>query len=340
MDWNEFLKDNGAVFKNETVINFGNAELETEACLNKNIITDLSSFSPVVVTGNDSESFLHGQLTGDIKSLDKDNFLLSAWCNPKGQVIVNFYIFRYNNGFLLLVPDELCEKFIQRLKMFILRAEVEITNKRNHLISIGVNLNDKDYAELLPENILTEQSIKQMEDFYCLNIDKNHPRMIFTGNIKNISELWKKLSDNIIPVGTHMWQMLDILAGIPWINEQCTEHFLPQYLNLDLLNGVSFDKGCYPGQEIIARLKYRGVIKHRLFLASIQQETAPAPGDSLSLANEDRNAGNIINVQPHPELGFIFLAVAEIEHARSGNIKLSTTGNTPTFHPLSYINDE
>ena len=338
MDWNDFLQVNGAVIENDTVVSFGNAKLESEASLNKNIIANLSHFSPVEITGNDAESFLHGQFTGDIKSLDKDDYLLSAWCNPKGQVILNFYIFRYNNGFLLLVPDELCGKFIQRLKMYILRSEVEVNNKQNQIVSIGVNINDN--AGILTEDLLTGQPMKRIVDYTCLRIDKNHLRMIFTGNIKNISMLWQELSVNLIPVGTQLWRMLDILSGIPWINEKSTEQFLPQYLNLDLLNGVSFDKGCYPGQEIIARLKFRGVAKHRLYLASIQQDTAPLPGDNLSLVNEDRNAGNIINVQPHPEYGFIFLAVAEIEHVKSKNIKITSTGNTPTFHSLPYVTDE
>ena len=338
MDWNEFLKNNGAVFENGTVVSFGNTKRESGACLDKNSIADLSQFTPVEITGKDADSFLHGQFAGDIKSLGANDYLLTAWCNPKGQVIVNFYILRINDRFLLLVPGDLCEKFIRRLEMFILRAEVEVTDKRGELVSIGININEK--ANNLPEDILTGQPVKQLDGYTCLRNDKDLPRMIFTGDLKSISGLWQTLSTNMIPVGTHQWQMLDIQAGIPWINEQSTEQFLPQYLNLDFLNGVSFDKGCFPGQEIVARLKYRGVVKQRLYLASIQQETVPKPGDNLSLVNEDRNAGTIVNVQPHPELGFIFLAVAEIEHASSGNIKLKATGNTPTFHSLPYSVDE
>jgi len=340
MHWNDFLQSNGAQIKNNNVVNFGQPEIESEATLNGNIITDLSQLAAIEVTGENAEEFLHGQFTSDIKSLSIDNFQFSAWCNAKGQVLTNFFIFRYKTGFLLLVPTNLREKFINRLKMFVLRSDVIVSNKSNDLIRIGISVNGRNdlinnIIKELPEH---ERSLICTETYTCLRVKKT--RLILIGETDAITKIWQQLTTSITPVGTHQWQLLDILAGLPWLNESCIDKFLPQYLNLDILDGVSYEKGCYPGQEVIARLRYRGKIKHRLFLASIQQEIAPLEGDNLYLSDNDRNVGKIINVQPHPELGFVFLAVAELESVKEGNITLQNSlGNMLSFHSLPYSLD-
>lgn len=337
--WNSFLLDNGAQIKNNEITDFGQPKLESRATLTGNIISNLSQLATIEVSGQDAEEFLHGQFTSDIKSLNKDNFQFSAWCNAKGQVISNFYILRYQSGFLLLIPVDQCEKFTSRLKMYIMRSDVIVSNKSNDLIRIGVSANDhndliNNIVKDIPEN---ERSLVCTETYTCLHIVDNKSRFILIGEIDAITKIWQQLTTNMTPAGTHQWQLLDILAGLPWLSESCIEKFLPQYLNLDVLNGVSFEKGCYPGQEVIARLRFRGEIKRRLFLASIQQDITPLVGDDLCLSDNDRSVGKIINVQPHPELGFVFLTVAEIESVKKGNIILQNSdSNVLTFHSFPY----
>jgi folate-binding protein YgfZ len=339
MHWNDFLQSNGAQIKNNNVINFGQPEIESEATLNGNIITDLSQLAAIEVTGENAEEFLHGQFTSDINSLNQDNFQFSAWCNAKGQVLTNFFIFRYKTGFLLLVPTNLCEKFISRLKMYILRSDVIVNNKSNDLIWIGISLNGSNdlINNIIKEIPANEGALINTENYTCLRVFDSKSRFILIGETDAITKIWQQLTASMTPVGTHQWQLLDILAGLPWLNESCIEKFIPQYLNLDILNGVSFEKGCYPGQEVIARLQYRGEIKRRLFLASIQQEIVPLVGADLYLSENNRSIGKIINVQTHPELGFVLLAVAEIESVKEGNITLQkSAGNLLSFHSLPY----
>ena len=109
------------------------------------------------------------------------------------------------------------------------------------------------------------------------------------------------------------WSLLDIESGIPWITDSTSEKFLPQMLNLDLMHGLSFNKGCYPGQEVIARLHYKGEVKRRLYLGSGSGEVTPGPGDELENADDGHKIGALIDAEAAPEGGFRFLAVADVK---------------------------
>ena len=201
--------------------------------------TDLAGFlSPISVQGADATAFLHGQFATDITGLAPGRACLSAWCDAKGRAIATFILARQDETFLLLVPDDIKETFVKRLKMFVLRADVAIADAG-------------------------EEDVPQF------------PQLPGTGGDVSETAL--------------------IRQGIPLLHPGTSGRFLPQELNLDRLDAVSFTKGCYPGQEIIARLRYRGAVKRRLCHAITDNTTRLQPGAGLLPDGKDRHIGTIIN---------------------------------------------
>jgi folate-binding protein YgfZ len=183
----------------------------------------MHTISTITVSGPDAFEFLQGQLTNDLRLLDAQETLLTAWCNPKGRVICLMTVARTADGYSLAIPTDLTDDIVKRLTMFRFRAKVEF--------------------EVLPESSAVNMAEK-------------------------------------------------IEAGIPWIGLDQTEKFTPHMLNLDLLDAISFDKGCYTGQEIVARTHYKGATKRRTL--GFVCDSPVVVGDPVS--DGDRETGTVLNV--------------------------------------------
>ena len=154
-------------------------------------------------------------------------------------------------------------------------------------------------------------------------------------------QTWLELSPDFTPVGSQYWQLLDILDGLPWILQSTTESFLPQLLNMDQLQAVSFNKGCFPGQEVIARLQHRGKVKQRLLIAILENGTDIGPGVKVYQNGEEQSIGTIINIARHPGEGLFVLAVINTDHGTADQLQLKndaarfTQIKTPSYliHP-------
>ena len=151
-------------------------------------------------------------------------------------------------------------------------------------------------------------------------------------------EIWDRLVPTLKPVGTPCWEWLDISRGLPWVTGPTQEAFVPQMANLELLGAINFKKGCYPGQEIVARAQYRGEVKRRLRLARVRSDTAPVPGQDLFSDDQAKqSAGTVVNAAPAPEGGFDLLAVVQLEAAASSTVRLgSPIGPVLHFRALPY----
>ena len=220
---------------------------------------------PIRIDGTDAAGFLHGQFTTDITGLAPGQTGLSAWCDPKGRVIATFILARLDDTFQLLLPGALKEIFIKRLRMYVLRADVNI-------VDAGAE-------------------------------------------IEKIPELPTYLSE----LDSESWETASIRRGIPWLYKETSARFLPQELNLDELDAVSFTKGCYPGQEIIARLRYRGQVKRRLCHATAENKTRLEPGTALIADGEERNIGTVVN-SAATDTGQELLIVLERPYIESGRV--------------------
>ena len=209
----------------------------------------LKNRSLLNISGNDSESFLQAQLSNDISKLSKSEIQINAYCQHQGKIIGLFWVMRYQNGFLLSFPNELLEKIKSRLEMFVIMSEVVIEDLSNHLFQIGL-INEKK------------------SDVYILNNKLSI----------EISDTLDKDSDDFADI--EEWNKSYFDSSIPEVYTITSEKLVPQMLNLDINEiGVNFSKGCYPGQEVVARLHYLGSAKRRLFSFKADQEMQV--GDSL-----------------------------------------------------------
>ena len=241
------------------------------------------------ISGNDAESFLQAQLTNDIGLLRKNKIQLSAFCQHQGKIIALFWLMRAERSFLISFPADLAEKVISRLRMFILISDVIIENISEHYAQIGLFNEASSSAYIINESLslLIESSRNTDKE-----IDSNY-------------EEWIKAS---------------IESQIPEVYLTSSEKFVPQMLNLDINEvGVSFSKGCYPGQEVVARLHYLGEAKRRLF--SFKSMSEIQIGDSLYCAsssaaiargNRYKGSGIVVNSVKYNSL-FYCLATLDID---------------------------
>ncbi len=296
--WINYLTETGLNFNdNREIINDSDTGLP-DATL---YISDLSWLGLIEVKGDDRLTYLQGQLTSDINAVSSSLSQPSALCTPKGRMRALFHIIQNNDGLLLQVPYGLLQDNLKRLKMFILMSKVELNDASDDYVRIGIA--GKTSAQVLQNAGFTipEQTnmVTHHNDMILVRLAGNEPRFECLGSFEAIQTLWSSFKDQAQLLDARQWRLLDIKAGIPNVFPQTAETFIPQMLNLQFLNGVNFKKGCYTGQEVVARMQYLGKLKRRMYLANCQADTIPEPGASLYSASSSsgQGAGNIVDAQ-------------------------------------------
>jgi hypothetical protein len=162
----------------------------------------------------------------------------------------------------------------------------------------------------------------------CIALDDQ--RFLILVPPESAPHLWDALAQNAVQAGTDAWDLSLILAGIPTVTAATQEEFVPQMANFELVGGVSFKKGCYPGQEIVARMQYRGGLKKRMARVHLDGDARPLPGQSVySSAFGDQSAGMVVNVAASPDGGFEALVVAQLESLAQGDLRWNSPQGAP-----------
>ena len=340
-DWKAFLQRSGAEFDGrDEVLSFGNPDAERSVALSGTVFADLSSFGLLTVQGKDAGAFLQGQFTNDVLQLDEAHSQLNGYCSPKGRLLATFRVLRDGDGYLLSMPRALLADVAKRLQTFVMRSAVTLEDVSERLIHIGVS-GPTAMAELqnsvsaLPAAV---DEVSAANGYRVVRIPGPHPRFEVYGAPDSMMKLWDALNVRAAPVGASPWALLDILAGVPVITPETADAFVPQMVNFQLLGGVSFKKGCYTGQEVVARMQYLGKLKRRMYLARVSSATPPAPGDELySPEDKEQSAGKIVDAQPHPDGGHAVLAVIQIASREGGIVHLGgVEGPLLEFLELTY----
>ena len=323
-EWKSFLSQNGAEFEGETLTHFGNDERERRAALGGDIICDLSRYRLLAIQGGDARSFLQGQLTNDVDRVTDSTSQLTGFCTPKGRLIANFRILQNGSTLFAIIPAGIFNSTQEQLRSYVISADVQMGEVSDALVDFGVSGEQAEthlQAQLgdLPKNI---DDVLQHERHMVIKIAE-HRYQVF-GNLEDCKSLWSNLDVHCTPVSGACWELLNIRDGIPEITSATADAFVPQMLNMDLLNGISFDKGCYTGQEIIARTHYLGKQKRRLYHLDIECDALPQPGDELKTASSGENQyiGTIINVQAASAGDVEALAVVQISSADDESLGL------------------
>lgn len=316
-DWQQFLAQAGAEFDNLSVLSFGNPERERRVTVAGQVMCDLSHFGLIAAYGEDVADFLQGQFSNDIQQVDAEHSQLSSYCTPKGRMLANFRVFKRSDTFYLRLPQELVEPVLKRLRLYVMRSRVTLENADDALTRIGWSGPDAD-AELsaaldgatIPH--APDQALN-LAELSVLRVAGIHPRFEIHGQLEAVQRLWDRLNVRGAPVGVACWGLLDVLAGLPNIYPATSEAFVPQMANMELIGGVSFDKGCYPGQEIVARMQYLGTLKRRLYRIHVDVEEL-APGQEIidAAKAESGMVGRVVEGYRHPDGGVEGLAVLQI----------------------------
>lgn len=332
--WTTFLAARGASFDGLAVTDFGDAAAELVAARDAAVACDLGPIAALQVSGADAVNFLQGQFTNDVAALELGAWQWSAWCSAKGRVLADFILRRSaEERFELLLPHVLLEPVRRRLAMFVLRAKVVIDDASGTTIRIGVGGPGAAARIAAVAGQAPGPSLATTIDGGSI--------AALTGSCFIVlvepavaPAVWDALAAR--PAGFACWQWLNIRAGVPVVLPPTQDQFIPQALNLDALGGVSFRKGCYAGQEIVARTQYLGRLKERLAVAHL--DASAATGDRLYAPSfGDQPCGTVVNAAPAPGGGYDLLMVCQLAAIAAGELYAGASdGLRLTLLPLPY----
>lgn len=315
--------------------------------LTKLTLISLENWMLIKITGKDAIQFIHNQFTCDIKNLNKNQYRFSAHCNPQGKMIANMYVFYHNEQEIsYITPKNTSEKQILFMKKYSKFSDIKIISDHNASI-IGITGSyAKNYLEkifsIIPnqkKTIIHYENVTIM--YFSLPIERF---LLIVTNTSLLIDLLNKTKFSDTKFYSHQqWTALDIEAGYPYIDVETSELFVPQSANIDLLNGVSFNKGCFLGQEIIARIQYRKLNKKKLYhlFSNINyyQNTAllPKSGNQIELFIKNqywKNVGTILqSCEIHKQTIWI-QAILNKSISDINNLKLRTIVNSETIYYL------
>ena len=338
--WQHTLETQGARIINGQVADFGAAEAEPRQAVQRPIVADLSHLNLIQFVGADAQSFLQGQLSNDVRLLQGGNVQYTSYNSPKGRMLANGLLWQSApDSYVLQLPASMREAIQKRLTMFVLRAKVKVSDVSDAWVRLGVGGVDAEtvVAQVVGDFPATLYALAPFSHGNGMRLPGNNFELLIAPD--QAQAVWNQLTAQAQPVGSTCWDALLIRAGIPTLLPATQEQFIAQMLNYELIDGVNFKKGCYPGQEIIARTQYLGKPKRRMYLAHIACVDLPQPGDEIFSADLPQQAsGMIVNAAAATNDGFDVLAVIQISSAQAHALHLkSPQGPVLTLQALPYL---
>lgn len=316
-DWMAFLATQGA---RDNAEHFGDPAGELAAARDGAVIAALPDLGLIRASGEEAATFLHNLLTNDVKGLGLADARFAGFCTAKGRLIASFHIWREGGDYLLLLSRDILPAILKKLSMYVLRSKVKLTDASDEIALIGIGGD----AHIAPEL----GRVIRLDD----------RRRILALPAEAAPEAWARLAAVARPVGQSAWRWLEITAGQPRIVAGTQEAFVPQMVNMELpaVGGVSFTKGCYPGQEIVARTQYLGKIKRRMFRARMENPALPGT-HVFAPETGDQHCGALVMAAPSPEGGHECLVVAQLGCVEAGELHVGAQdGPRLALHSMPY----
>jgi folate-binding protein YgfZ len=313
-NWTDTLSSLGARFhldEASQVEDFGRAL--TAAELADGFVATVTDLGIIAVAGEDAASFLHNQLTNDVEHLGRAEARLAGYCTPKGRLQATFLYWRSSDNspdtpdtVYLQLPRAIQPPLQKRLSMFVLRAKAKLrdaTIEPPFAAVLGLGgaraeaalrrhvpvLPDAPYGKVDSDS----GTVIRLADAF------GAPRYLWLASAEAASAALPALASELALGGNQAWQLAAIHAGVPQVTLATQEQFVPQMINFELLGGVNFKKGCYPGQEIVARSQYLGKLKRRTALATVDNAAARAGDEVFSMEDPGQPCGMIVNAAPN-----------------------------------------
>jgi folate-binding protein YgfZ len=338
--WLQFLTANGAQLSGDAtpkVIGFPTVDVPTDMA---SFVSPLVEYGLIAVTGEDAASFLHNQFTNDVEHLGVGEARLAGYCSPKGRMLASFVMWKTTDGIMLLLSRDILPTVQKRLQMFVLRSKVKLADVTEQHVLLGAAGNA---ATTALQNWFTDMPAKvyaktEAAAGTLIRIaDAFGPRYLWIANAETAQQAWPTLTQMLTPVGSQAWKRTEIHAGVPNITKETQEQFVPQMVNYDLIGGVSFKKGCYPGQEIVARTHYLGKVKRRALLATVDASDVRAGSEIFNTTEPDQPCGMVINAARNVQGDTDCLVEIKTVLANQGTTHLgSIDGPQLRFLPLPY----
>jgi folate-binding protein YgfZ len=337
--WHDFLIERGALVEADTVRHFGDAAAELRAARDAGVIVPLTHLGLIACSGEDTQTFLHGQLSNDVKMLAPERSEYAAYCSAKGRMLANFLVWRDDQAYCLQLARSLLPAIQKRLAMYVMRAKVKLADVSESRLILGLSGNGardalRAFFPALPQEV--HELIHDPAIGTLIALPGNRFQLI--AEPESARRLWRKLAQTLTPAGTPCWEWLEIRSGIPLLTPATQEQFVPQMANMEIIGAINFKKGCYPGQEIVARMQYLGKLKERLFRLHVDGDP-PSPGTPLySSVFGEQACGTVVNAASAPGGGSDLLAVVQRDAAAGASLRLGTTGGPVlTLLDLPYV---
>lgn len=292
-------------------IALGALPAQADPALREGAVIALAQYAVLDVEGADAAHFLHNLLTNDIETLPADGARLAGFCSPKGRLLASFLVWRDSRAIRLMLSADIAAAMQKKLSMFVLRAKAKINDATAHTRLIG----------------LTGAAAAQLQAHfgalpaapYAALHDASHGSLLRLPDAAGVARyLWAAPAAAYEAVAPDLqgyawpdpaaWDWLSIQAGEPRIAAATQEKFVPQMINFEAVGGVNFKKGCYPGQEIVARSQYLGTVKRRALIAHLDVSSDAAAGaEVFHSADPAQPCGTIVNAAPAPGGGMDYL---------------------------------
>jgi folate-binding protein YgfZ len=332
-EWNSYLAAQGLAADGS---HFAGATDELLAAREKAVMAPLTNLGLIRASGVDSAPFLHNLLTNDINGITPGGARFAGLCTAKGRLLALLLIWRDGDDFLLMLPREILPMILKKLSMYVLRSKVKLTDASAERALIGYSSAATSLAPAAAAAALPRFGVAAIEGGQAIRLDDT--RWLLAVDATAATSHWHRLAASTRPVGLAAWQWLEIAAGQPQVLAATQEAFVPQMLNMEMpaVAGVSFSKGCYPGQEIVARTQYLGKVKRRTYRARLA--AAPVPGGHVYAPETgDQHCGAVVSVAPSPAGGFECLVCVQIGAVEAGEVHVGAlTGERMEFLPLPY----
>lgn len=307
--------------------------------VNDTLLCNTSHLSIIKITGDDAQAFLQGQFSNDVAQINDQESQLNSYNSPKGRMYAAFRLCNIDSSYLMIIPKEIVGPVLKRLKMFVMRSNVVLEDISDQWKTLGIS--GENLPELLDsQNMTLPEGIGQCNkygDKYLINLSSDMPRALILGIESEVVDLRIALEKNYQTAPSSHWLRLDIQAGIPNIYENTMEAFVAQMINFQLIDGVSFTKGCYPGQEVVARMHYLGKLKKRMYRISLEEKASPDDKIYNTDGSNEQSVGQIVDAQENENGGYDALAVIQVAAESSKGLKVGNqNGGSVTIETLPY----
>jgi tRNA-modifying protein YgfZ len=277
-------------------------------------VAPLAHLGALRFSGEDAQAFLQGQLSCDVERVDPRSSSYGAYCSSKGRMIANFLLLRDDAGFIMVLSRDLVPAVQKQISKFVLRSKVKVSDASQAVVLAGAAGGRAGHAlaEVFPDLSTVPGEVRSVPGTGAI-VRLKDDRWLLVLEEKEAPAALHGLERHLAPADARVWRWLDIRSGLPLVTAATQDQFIPQMANLELIGGVSFEKGCYTGQEVVARTQHLGKVKRRMFLANV---TVPAQAGDATYSEDlgEQASGMIMNAEPSPDGGYDLLAVV---HAAS-----------------------